>query len=72
MRRGKDRNVQEKKSIVCAFVAKLLTRFGSLIYDGTAQEIWVEINRLYTKSNAQAIINLSQELESLQINYIVD
>lgn len=74
MRRWKERNEKSKRAIVCSFGAEPIARFGYfyLIHDGTAEEIWKEINCVFITSSRQVIINLSQEQACLQFNDIDD
>lgn len=70
MRGWPERNAKAKRFIVCSLGAEPLSRFDFLINDGTAEYLWKQISLVYTTSNVQAIINLSQKLESLQFNQI--
>ena len=68
MRKWAEANAKARRVIVCALGTDPLTRFGGMLADCTAKELWDELARAYSTSNAQAIINLERQLEELSFD----
>lgn len=62
--------VEAKSSIILTLGSSPLAQLSDIIDDDerTAKELWDAVIKLYTTSNAQAIINLEQELEGLRFD----
>lgn len=58
-------------SIILTFDAGLMDQTIQIIYDGdkTAKELWEAPALLFSSSNEHTVINLLQELESLELKY---
>ena len=68
MRKWAEANAKARRVIVCALGIDPLTRFGGMLADCTAKELWDELARAYSTSNAQAIINLERQLKELSFD----
>lgn len=68
MRKWAEANAKARRIIVCSICADPLACFGGMLENFTAKELWHELGRTYSTSNAQAIINLEREFEELSFN----